>query len=323
MSKYIIEGNINFQEELHKLLDENSDDEDDNNLCKITGLPLIDKYVSLECGHKFNYDAIYTEIYNQKIIFKTYTSFIPKNDFKKMRELQLDYYIRCPYCRNIQFTILPYYEELGKPLVYGINTTNVEYNHDIKNTHINKDLDGDANIDYSFTAYGVSFKHGTCCNISKYTGQPCIRKYVAKITGTNLSYCKYHWKEGLRDHNKLINDKIKEEKKKELDKKKKEKEDKLNEKKQLLDEKNKERAEKGLPLLKRIIISKKKIENVVEKQTQPIQEYIPEEDGCNAVIKSGPNKGQKCGCKKIEQNGLCKRHCIKQNQKPIEIIEIL
>ena len=54
MSNYIIEGNINFQEELYKLLDEPSDDE--NDICQITGLPLTEKYVILECNHHFNYD---------------------------------------------------------------------------------------------------------------------------------------------------------------------------------------------------------------------------------------------------------------------------
>ena len=38
MSKYVIEGNINFNQELYKLLDEDSDNEDE--LCQITGLEL-------------------------------------------------------------------------------------------------------------------------------------------------------------------------------------------------------------------------------------------------------------------------------------------
>ena len=57
-----------FYEELYKSLDTN-DDNNSNEVCQITGMPLIDKYVTLECGHKFNYDAIYTEIHKQKFIF--------------------------------------------------------------------------------------------------------------------------------------------------------------------------------------------------------------------------------------------------------------
>ena len=120
MSKYTIEGNINFQEELYKLLDEESDNEDE--LCQITGLPLKDKFVTLECNHHFNYDAVYKEIYKQKYEFKTYDlNSLQKNDLQKFRDSKLDYFIKCPYCRNLQFTILPYYEELGLKEIYGIN----------------------------------------------------------------------------------------------------------------------------------------------------------------------------------------------------------
>ena len=70
MSNYIIEGNINFQEELYKLLDEPSDDE--NELCQITSLPLKDNFVTLECKHHFNYEALYKEINRQKYYFRTY-----------------------------------------------------------------------------------------------------------------------------------------------------------------------------------------------------------------------------------------------------------
>ena len=57
MLKYTIEENINFKDELYKLLDVESDDED--NLCQITGGQLTDKHVIIECNHHFNYDALY------------------------------------------------------------------------------------------------------------------------------------------------------------------------------------------------------------------------------------------------------------------------
>ena len=46
MSKYTIEGNIDFHTELYKLLDEDSDDEE--TLCQISGLPLTDKYITFD-----------------------------------------------------------------------------------------------------------------------------------------------------------------------------------------------------------------------------------------------------------------------------------
>ena len=102
MSKYTIEGNINFQEELYKLLDEDSDDED--NLCQITGLKLDDKFVTLECKHKFNYKALYTEIYKQKFEFKTYPLIrIKKKEIKDLPDVLNDkifYYLSHP-CADI------------------------------------------------------------------------------------------------------------------------------------------------------------------------------------------------------------------------------
>ena len=74
MSKIIIEGNINFYDELYKTLNEDSDDE--NNLCQITGLPLETNAITLECKHKFNYEPLYKEIYKQKYVFKTYENYL-------------------------------------------------------------------------------------------------------------------------------------------------------------------------------------------------------------------------------------------------------
>ena len=306
MSKYTIEGNINFQDELYKLLDEESDNEDE--LCQITGLPLKDKFVTLECKHHFNYDALYKEIYKQKYEFKTYDIHtLQKKDLQKFSDSKLDYFIKCPYCRNLQFTILPYYEELGLKEIYGINSldktlpnTVIIHNHQT-NKYSSGPYYGDSN--YTFNMYGVTFKFGTCCNNNN--GHECSHKYVSNIPNTELAYCKYHYRVGLRNYKKSEKDKIMAAKAAVY----KEREEKMNERKKLLEEKNAEREAKGLPPLKRLPIIKKKVENVVE-QGQIILQYVPDDEqtGCKAILKSGPNKGKECGCKKIEANGLCKRH---------------
>jgi hypothetical protein len=304
MSNYTIEGNINFHEELYKLLDEDSEDED--TLCQITGLPLKDRSVNLECNHHFNYNALYKEIYKQKFDFKTYNpQSLTKNDFKKFNESKVDYFIRCPYCRNIQFTILPYYEDLGLEQVYGINSLDksLQPPQPTKQPYY-----GDK--DYSFEKYGTTFKWGNCCKKVIKDSQDqvqwkCNRYYVAKIPGTELLYCNIHYKEALKNH-KIAQKTLEIATKLAI---KKEKEEKLNERKKLFEEMNAERVSKGLLPLKRMPVIKKKVENVVEQQNNTIQHYVPEEEnGCNAVLKSGPNKGKLCGCKKIEANGLCKRH---------------
>jgi len=305
MSKFTIEGNINFQEELYKLLDEDSENEDE--LCKITGLPLKDKSVMLECKHHFNYEALYKEIYKQKYEFKTYnTNQLSENDLQKFRKSKLDYFIKCPYCRNIQFTVLPYYQELGLKEIYGINSldktlpnTVTMHNHQ---SSYNNSYPVFSESNHTFNMYDTQFKIGQCCQSINLLGDKCSYKYVANIPNTGKTYCTYHYKMFLKNHNVY-------------DEKKKLNELKTQVKKEgnkLLEEKNAEREAKGLPPLKRLLIINKKTENVVKQQYQPIQQYVfEEENSCNAVLKSGPNKGKKCSCKKVELNGLCKRHCPK------------
>ena len=34
--------------------------------------------------------------------------------------------------------------------------------------------------------------------------------------------------------------------------------------------------------------------------------------GCKSILKTGVNKGKQCGCQKINENGFCKRHSVKE-----------
>ena len=109
MNEYLIEGNIDFYKEL------NDDCETVflDNLCLITNDKLDNEHVELECGHKFNYDAIYNDVYNHKM------------KYNKMERYPLrSNEIRCPYCRNIQKKLLP--TMVDKPNIHGINYFNQE-----------------------------------------------------------------------------------------------------------------------------------------------------------------------------------------------------
>lgn len=296
--KYIVEDDINFYEKLLQSLDDDSDDEE--LICKISGLPM-DKYsVKLECNHKFNYDALYKEICKQKFDFKTYDVYsLSKKDQLKMRELKVDYFIKCPYCRKVQYNILPYYEELKLDEIYGINSLNDKLRNRL---FVNE-----------YTYYGNIFKKGLTCNECS-NKKICLSLYVACIPNTNLCYCTFHYRSGLKKYK--LN-----EKQKKIDEKKKQKEDILIARKKLFEEKNKLRAEKGLPPLKCLPRLKNVIENVVSPG-QPIGQYIPDSEvvinnsqvinnselGCKMILKTGPNKGKICGCKKIFKDNLCKRH---------------
>ena len=306
MLKYNVEGNINFYESLYKSLDDETDDED--NVCQITGIPLDDKAITLECKHKFNYHALYTEICKQRFTFKTYEFFkltIKEQHF--VSDANKDYFIKCPYCRNIQFTILPYYEELGLDKKYGVNSLDTSLPEKIAYTHRYKPK---PHIVYSqkmsFSCYGVLFEPNKCCSHTDLNdiNSICINTFCSTIPNTSLSYCKLHYRYGLGKH------------------KMSEKQKQMDEHKKLLDDKNAERLASGLKPLKRL--PKK---NTVQSLIQ-ISQYVSDDEtqnnnvanqnnnvanqvvdnSCKSVLKSGPNKGKQCSCLKIFKNGMCKRH---------------
>jgi hypothetical protein len=114
MTKYIIEGgDIDF----YKQLQDESNSEEYEDCCLISNNKLTDRFVTMECGHKFNYIPLYKDLVNHKTKFNNMESTIGalKNDE-----------IRCPYCRKKQNGILPYYEDMGLPKVTGVNYI-VEY----------------------------------------------------------------------------------------------------------------------------------------------------------------------------------------------------
>jgi len=75
-----------FNNYLNKYLSENNE----NDVCLISGDILEDDYVKLPCNHNFNYSHIYAEIKNQK----------DKVNINEIVTL-LKNEIKCPYCRDI------------------------------------------------------------------------------------------------------------------------------------------------------------------------------------------------------------------------------
>ena len=92
--QYIIEDNLNFKDLLNKELT-NDVVQKSEELCLISNKPLDKYHIVLTCGHKFNYTPLYEYVYYNK-------QYIHYNSYRlKINE------IKCPYCRNIQTTILP------------------------------------------------------------------------------------------------------------------------------------------------------------------------------------------------------------------------
>ena len=122
MDNYIIEGDINFYEELYKSLDNHNHEGDsleseEKNNCLITGEKLVENFVQLKCGHSFNYLPLYNDILNHKKKFnhkESGKSVLSKNQ------------IRCPYCRNVQNEILPFYPLKIVKQVYGVTVNSIE-----------------------------------------------------------------------------------------------------------------------------------------------------------------------------------------------------
>lgn len=206
MSKYLIEGNINFYDELYKSLDnynehsQTKEDVGNNNLCLISQKPLTENYVELECKHKFNYNAIFHDVLNHKNKFNT----------MERRTLKLTE-LRCPYCRNIQITLLPHVE--GFPKVHGINYIDEE------------------NINGHY--FKMGYTRGKCCYQDDKCSK-CDNVFVKMMMTNNKSYCYDHYSQVIHKMIKEKQEKIKEEKMKKklalLQKKQEEKQKKLDEK---------------------------------------------------------------------------------------------
>lgn len=206
MDKYVIDGNIDFYSELYKSLDDASDTEEQE-LCLITGDALTDKFVTLNCGHKFNYIPLYNDVLNHK---KKYNKFESK--VGKLHAWEF----RCPYCRKKQSEMLPYYPEFNTGRVLGVNY----YNENVKyNEHKNNVMIPGYMCDYVFPSkpnleYDATKPVGPE-NPTHTEPQPCLQCYASQIRiyrdndeddvepityGDNHYYCSFHKRLMIRQY---------------------------------------------------------------------------------------------------------------------------
>ena len=113
MKKYFTEENIDFYKILNDTLNESNTQNEDMDVCLITKTPLEEYYVKLDCGHKFNYISLYTEVIQQKFRL---------NNNTLNKEI-----IQCPYCRTPYNKLLPYYPNMKLSLIYQVNTDDIFY----------------------------------------------------------------------------------------------------------------------------------------------------------------------------------------------------
>ena len=306
MVKYNIEGGLDFYTELYKSLDIEEGEEDENK-CLITNQPLTDKYVTMECGHKFNYIPLFNDLVNHKTKFN-----FMEGTFSKLTTNE----IRCPYCRTKQNYLLPYYEEFGLAKVNGVNF----YDPNLKPTYPNGTyILHKCEYKYPNPIYDISTPE-TSTN-SKYLKKTC-HYHGTKINIYNKLkpsepityddtkyYCYTHKKEMIKNYKLQQKEKKMLEKENEKNEKKKlkmlEKENKLLEKQKL---KAKEKEEKDKAKLLKKKSTSTTTENVV---LGPLN--LESQTGCIQILKSGINKGNPCGCKIISEN-MCKRHFVLHNK---------
>ena len=264
MSKYIIEGGV------EKIPNE------ENNLCLITNEPLNDKFVKLSCDHKFNYIPLFLDIKNHKTKFNYMEGSSNRLTINE---------IRCPYCRKVQKSVLPYYEEFGLKKINGVNY--VDSNYNAFGEYIHKPcqfLTPNSNFnpnDNNLTTYNDNVEFYVCTSL----GSP-INVYGGENYGDENCYCFTHKTKVVKKYKKVIIDKAKEEAK---NKKKQEKEEAQNKKKQ-----EKEEAQNKKELTENTVLC-------------PIINVVGSVNQCVKILKSGPNKGTNCKSKSF-QNNMCKRH---------------
>ena len=161
------------------LKDADNNDNINTNVCLISNEKLETNYITLECGHKYNYMDLYKEVVYQK------TKKILDNNNLKLNE------IKCPYCRNISNKLLPYYKYYNVNYVRGVNGPN-NYSmilnrceHKIKNKNNKEQCNNSACI----TKYGI-----LCNKHFKYT-----KKEEDLLNDVNINKYKYLNKMNIKE----------------------------------------------------------------------------------------------------------------------------
>ena len=295
MPNYKIEGDVDFYGSLYSSLDYDSDqDKNQTQVCEITGQQLVANFVTLECNHTFNYDALYTEICKQKFDFQSYTTdVLSKKDIQTIRDSNLDYYIKCPYCRHIQFTVLPYHEELPFQKKYGVNTTDVDYRV-VKTSYVPRSVPSN----YTYMLYGYKFAQGKCSKPNLVNGKnvSCWNCYTTPIIapdGSTKELCPNHVRSEVKAYKLEIT-------KKEIEAK-------------LLEKATKKQAALEAKAAKSEAKSAAKAAKAAKSEAK-VKKEAKEDPAlclnccCSALLKTGPRKGEACGQKATSDNNLCKRH---------------
>lgn len=316
MINYEIEGDIDFYSELYKSLDDADENiiiSSDDNKCLITGVPLTDKYVTMICGHKFNYEPLYKDILNHKQKF---------NAMESSKCILRTYQIRCPYCRKIQTGMLPYYEDMGFPKLNGVNYYDPTIKTFVNNCIHSVDTSSSQQCQYQSPNpyYNPDqpdvHSNSKTVSCSNYYAHPIVIFNNANpsepITYNDTKcYCYIHKKLMIKQYKQEVKQKEKEEKnqakleakaakdaaklKAKYEEKQAREEAKLNSKAKINSNTNTKKLKQTTMMSENVVLGE-----IVVAGTN-------EDGGCFQILKYGPNTGKPCGCKIISDN-KCRRH---------------
>jgi len=333
MTKYIVEGGLNFFDELNKSLNiEESEENDVQDMCLISNTELTDNYVTLDCNHKFNYEPLYNDILNHKTKYNS----LERRQLKVME-------IRCPYCRHIQSKLLPQCDgfenrhgvnyiddylmtpsghfslingyKLGTCCYESVSTTANSLGNINLNTFNMKDMPDMSSMFNNTTNVtnfnienwntvdltGLSSMFSTSANNTSVV--KCTHNYVKLLEEDGKTYCHYHTYFAAKAALKA--------------KKLKEKEDAKIAKEQLkaaaallkVEKANEKKANMELLKIAKANekLQKKKTTTTTTQPNMDDNYIITPENVCSQILISGKNKGKMC-CGTIHNDNLCKRH---------------
>jgi len=272
--KYNIENNIDFYKQLYDSLNDDVVDDDAGGpevhceLCLISNLPLVNNFVELKCGHKFNYGPLYKDIFNYKKKF---------NNMEHLKTKLKQNQLRCPYCRNVQDELLPYHENFGYPKEHGVNF----YDIHMTNQNYPDFVDPINQCQYQIITLDVSGNaHTHQCNHYGYIHSILKTKY-----NNQNKYCYNHRLIIVKEIVKEIKEKEK------------------NEKAKKIEEKNKLKLE----LMKQKMELKNKKIEMKNNTDNNNSEHTINNNFCSIILKTGKQKGTQCSGKPYKVS-LCKRH---------------
>lgn len=153
------------------IAEENTNNEDDSKYCLITHDELREGYVTLTCGHVFNYVSLFNEIQQQK----TKYSYL---ETTRLRQHQM----KCPYCRHVHNYLLP--KRDGQGFVRGINSPQKYCLKEYKCTYIMRS----------------GKRKGQVCNIACHS-ELCQRHTTLTQKNKTKSKCEYILKRGTNKGN--------------------------------------------------------------------------------------------------------------------------